>query len=136
MNRHAFKRFRNIALPRAFRQIRLERARDHDHPKGDSEIAYVITAPLDAASRVDADLWKLHKEACRVARQRPVGNDQLGHIMHGPGGNWRFHYDVAGDLPDEAGHHLGDERFEPGEYVSIHEADGMHPYLVVAVTPL
>ncbi len=136
MNRAAFKPLQNTALPHAFRQIRLERAREHDHPEGATAIAYVVIAPLDTVSRIDVEAWKSHREACRVVRQRPGEADQLGHLVHGPGGSWRFHYDVSGVTNDEAGYNFGNERFRLGEYVSIHEADGMHPYRVVAVTPL
>lgn len=136
MNYPAFAPLRNTSLPRAFRYIRLERARDHNHPEGDSKTAYIMIAPLDADSRIDVDIWREHKEACRIARKRPVGEDNLGHLVHGPGGSWRFHYDVARTTPDESGYHFADERFEPGEYMSIREADGVNSYRVVSVLPL
>ena len=136
MNHPAFAPLRNTSLPREFRYIRLERARDHDHPEGDSKTAYIMIAPLDAESRIDAEAWREHKEACRVVRKRPDGGDNLGHLVHGPGGSWRFHYDVARNAPDETGHHFGGEKFEPGEYLSIREADGVNVYRVVSVLPL
>ncbi|WP_076861422.1 hypothetical protein [Bradyrhizobium mercantei] len=136
MNRAAFKPLQNTALPPSFRQVRLERAREHDHPDGTSAIGYIIVAPLDTESRIDAETSKAHRDACRVVRQRPDEPDQLGHVVHGPNNSWRFHYDVAGAVADEAGYHFGNERFRLGEYVSVREADGMHPYRVVAVTPL
>jgi hypothetical protein len=136
MKHAAFAPIRNTALPHAFRHIRLERARDHDHPDGDSRTVYIIIAPLDAGSRIDADLWRAHKDACRVVRKRPDAEDSLGHLVHGPGGSWRLHYDVAGKTPDETGYHFGNERFEAGEYISINEADGVDVYRVASVTPL
>jgi len=136
MNYSAFAPIRNTSLPREFRYIRLERARDHDHPEGDREIAYIMIAPLDAGSRIDVEVWREHKEACRVVRKRPDGDDNLGHLVHGPGGSWRFHYDVSGTIPDETGYHFNGEKFEPGEYLSIREADGMNLYRVVSVLPL
>ena len=136
MNHPAFAPLRNTSLPREFRYIRIERARDHDHPEGDSKTAYIMIAPLDAESRIDAEAWREHKEACRVVRKRPDGGDNLGHLVHGPGGSWRFHYDVARNAPDETGHHFGGEKFEPGEYLSIREADGVNVYRVVSVLPL
>jgi hypothetical protein len=69
-------------------------------------------------------------------RKRPNQADCLGHLVHGPGGSWRFHYDVSGTISDETGYHFGDERFEPDEYLSIHEADGIDVYRVASVTPL
>jgi len=136
MNHPAFVPLRNTSLPREFRYIRLERARDHDHPEGDSKTTYILIAPLDAESRIDPESWREHKEACRVVRKRPDGEDNLGHLVHGPGGSWRFHYDVAGNTADESGHHFGGEKFEPGEYLSIREADGVNLYRIVSVLPL
>ena len=136
MNHPAFAPLRNTSLPRTFRHIRIERARDHEHPEGDSKTAYILIAPLDAESRIDVESWRAHKEACRVVRKRPDGEDNLGHLVHGPGGNWRFHYDVSRSTPDEFGYHFGDEKFEPGEYLSVREADGVNIYRVASVLPL
>jgi hypothetical protein len=136
MNHPAFAPIRNTALPHAFRCIRLERARDHGHPEGDSKTAYILIAPLDADLRIDTALWRAHKEACRVVRRRPGAEDSLGHLVRGPGGSWRLHYDVSGKTPDETGYHFADEHFEAGEYISIHEADGIDVYRVASVNPL
>ena len=56
MNRAGFKPLQNTSLPHSFRRIRLERAREHSHPEGASAIAYIIVAPLDTASRIDAEV--------------------------------------------------------------------------------
>src|SRR4029077_5459769 len=58
----------NTTLPPNFRQIRIELAREPEHPSGESGIAYIIIAPLDADDRIDAEQWKHHREACRVIR--------------------------------------------------------------------
>ena len=136
MRRPAFPPLPSTALPREFRYVRLELARDHAHPEDDSAIAYLMIVPLDAEARIDADIWRSHKQACRVVRKRPNGEDNLGHLVHGVGGSWRFHYDVAGTTADEPGYHFGGERFEPGEYLSVGEADGVNIYRVVSVLPL
>ena len=137
MNQAAFAPIRNTALPHAFRCIRLERARDHDHPEGDSRTAYVLIAPLDADSEDRRrSLARAQGRLPRRPRASGTHADSLGHLVHGPGGNWRLHYDVSGKTPDETGHHFGDERFEAGEYISIHEADGIDVYRVASVTSL
>ena len=136
MNHAAFKPILNTQLPHGFRYIRLERARDHVHHEGDDKIAYIMIVPLDAESRIDTELYRKHKETCRVVRRRPDNEDSLGHLVHGPGGSWRFHYDLAGATPDETGSHFDADRFEPGEYVSVHEADGQNVYRIVSVVPL
>lgn len=126
----------NTSLPARFRQIRLELAREPGHPEGESHIAYVIVAPLDETDKIDAETWKKHREACRVARQRPRQPDIIGHLVHRPGGSWAFQYDAAANIPDEAGYHFGDERFVQGEYVSIREEGKMHTFRVVSVSRL
>ena len=136
MNHPAFEPIRNTSLPHSFRYIRLERARDQHHPEGDSKTAYIMIAPLDADSRIDTELYHKHKEACRVVRRRPDHEDCLGHLVHGPGGSWRFRYDLAAGAPDETGNHFENQRFEPEEYVSVREAGGLNVYRVVSVVPL
>ena len=120
----------NTSLPAQFRQIRLELAREPGHPEGDAAIAYVIVAPLDANDRIDARLWREHREASRIARLRPEQEDALGHLVHRQGGGWAFHYDADTDVPDEVGVHLADERFVLGEYVAIKEAGKTRTYRV------
>jgi hypothetical protein len=126
----------NSSLPAQFRQIRIVLAREPGHPEGDDEVAYIFVAPIDAEGRIDAKLWRAHREACRVARQRPKEEDQHGHLVRHPSGAWGFHYDGETNLPDEAGHHFGDERFVVGEYVSINERGRMHTYRVTTVSHL
>jgi hypothetical protein len=123
-------------LPRAFRKIRLELAREKGHPAGSSGYGYILVAPLNADRRIDVELWKSHRDACRVVRFRPTGDDEVGHLVHRPGGSWALHYDIRGNDADEAGYHFQDEQFEIGEYVSIREASAMHTYRVVSVEPI
>jgi len=136
MSRTERKPILNTSLPAQFRQLRIVLAREPGHPEGDDDVAYIFVAPLDADGRINAKLWKQHRDACRVARQRPNEQDQLGHLVHLPGGSWRFHYDGEADLPDEAGYHFAEERFVVGEYVSINERGKMHTYRVTTVSHL
>jgi hypothetical protein len=125
----------NTSLPPQFRQIRIELAREPGHPKGDAAFAYLIVAPLDAEERIHPKLWRTHREACRIARLRPGQEDSRGHLVHLTSGGWAFHYDTD-ERPDDVGFHFADERFVPGEYVSINEAGKMHTYRVATVSPL
>jgi hypothetical protein len=122
----------NTSLPAQFRQIRIDLAREPGHPFGDTGFAYVIVAPLDADDRIDAKLQHEHREACRIVRLRPDQDDRHGHLVH-RGGGWAFSYP---DTPDEIGYHFADERFVPGEYVSISEGGKMHTYRVASVSHL
>lgn len=124
------------SLPHGFRKIRLELARERGHPEGDSEIAYVLIAPLDTASRIDLETWKDHREASRVVRQRPGERDQAGHLVRTRNGAWAFHYDVRGGKQDETGYRFEDEKFAIGEYVSVMENGRPHVYKVVSVARL
>jgi hypothetical protein len=126
----------NVSLPAQFQRIGIVLAREPGHPDGDDEVAYIFVAPVDADGRIDSKLWRAHREACRVARQRPNEADQLGHLVHHAGGPWGFHYDDDANLPGEAGYHFADERFVVGEYVSINERGKMHTYRVTTVSHL
>lgn len=119
-------------LPRAFRRIRLELAREAGHPSGSRRYGYVFVAPLDEAGRIDSKLWRTYRDECRVVRFRPNDED-VGHLIHKPGGTWVFRYDIDGDEEDEAGYRFGDERFVVGEYVSINEGKEMHTFRVSSV---
>lgn len=124
----------NTSLPPQFRQIRIELAREPGHPEGDAAVAYIIVAPLDPQGRIEANLWRKHREACRVVRQRPDHADGLGHLVHRSGGGWAFRYEAAAGMPDDVGFHFADECFVTGEYVSINEGGSMHTYRVASVS--
>jgi hypothetical protein len=136
MSKSQQKPILNTSLPLQFRQIRIALAREPGHPEGDDEVSYIFVAPVDVEGRIDPKLWQSHREACRVARQRPDEQDRLGQLVHRPGGGWGFHYDDDANLPDEVGFHFADERFVVGEYVSIAERGKMHTYRVTTVSHL
>lgn len=125
-----------VQLPREFRRIRLELAREPGHPAGSSRDGYEMIAPLDREGRIDATLWRGHREACGVKRFRAHEEEEVGHLIHKPGGTWAFHYDVTGEDDDEAGYRFQDERFVVGEYLSVREDDKQHTYRVVSVEHL
>jgi hypothetical protein len=125
------------SLPREFRQVRLELAREPGHPEGSRSTGYDLVAPLDDKQHLSADIWRKHKGECRVHRFREGEDDAVGHLARRPGGDWYFDYDENVGNDDEAGYRLGSERFVIGEYVSIADEHGhMHTYRVVSVQPL
>ena len=108
------------------RRIRLELARDPDFAAGSRERGYDFIAPLDEKGRIDPQAWEQLKDRCRVRRFWSTDADEVGHVVHRPGGEWVFHYDIRGDARhDEAGHRFSHHAFLPGEYVSILEQDGV-----------
>lgn len=121
------------------KKIRLELARDRAHPEGSNRHGYEFVGPLDEEGRLDPVLWKKYRERCRVRRFWQNEDDELGHLVRKPGGQWAFHYDINGDSDDdEGGYRLGNHKFAVGEYVSIreHEDDVMRTFRVVRVETL
>ncbi len=90
------------------KKIRLELARDRAHPEGSNRHGYEFVGPLDEEGRLDPVLWKKYRERCRVRRFWQNEDDELGHLVRKPGGQWAFHYDINGDSDDdEGGYRLG-----------------------------
>ena len=128
------------ALPNAFKRIRLNLARSKEFPQGSSRHGYEFVAPLDSNGHIDAELWKQHRDNCRVRRFWEGEADEHGLLVHQPGGKehgrWVFDYDQTADTDDESGYRFGTHVFRPGEYVSIRSEEGeMHTFQVVTVEP-
>ncbi|MDP2410776.1 MAG: hypothetical protein Q8M26_10885 [Pseudolabrys sp.] len=126
------------ALPHNFKRIRLSLARSKEFPQGSERHGYEFVAPLDAKGHIDADLWRKHRDNCRVRRFWAGEDDQIGFVVHKPGGveqaRWVFDYDKTAEDDDESGYRFGSHAFEPGEYVSIRDDDGeMHTFQVISV---
>ncbi|WP_289032391.1 hypothetical protein [uncultured Roseibium sp.] len=119
----------------ALKKIRLNLARTKDHPNGSAQHGYEFTAPLDDGGHIDAGLWKKERDHCRVRRFWGGEEEEIGHLVHRPGGSWAFHYDIEGEDDDEAGYRFGSHAFQPGEYVSIKDEDGdLFTFQVVTVS--
>ncbi|MCB1508300.1 MAG: hypothetical protein KDI98_05970 [Hyphomicrobiaceae bacterium] len=116
-------------------RIVLHLARTKDFPEGSKHHGYEIVAPLDAEAHISAEGWKAHRDRCRVRRFWGNDDDDIGHLVHRPGGSWAIRYDIAGDEDDEAGYRFGAHAFRLGEYVSIRDdEDELHAFRVVSVT--
>jgi len=116
------------------KKIRLNLARTKEYPQGSARHGYEFTAPLDQTGHIDAATWKKEREHCRVRRFWGDEEEEIGHLIHRPGGSWAFHYDIDGEDDDEAGYRFGTHAFNPGEYVSIKDEDGdLHTFQVVTV---
>ncbi|MEO1191337.1 MAG: hypothetical protein AAFY02_06255 [Pseudomonadota bacterium] len=122
--------------------IRLELAREADHPEGDRHHGYEFVAPLDVMGQLDLEAWRDARERCTVRRFHAREEELHGHLVHRPGGvggaTWAFIYDdtsVEGE--EETGFHFETHVFRQGEYVSIKEMDEeLYTFLVVSVRPL
>ncbi|MXN66226.1 hypothetical protein GR183_15025 [Stappia sp. GBMRC 2046] len=123
-----------MAAHLGLKKIRLNLARTKEFPNGSAHHGYEFLAPLDADDHIDPAEWKTHRKHCRVRRFWGDEDEDVGHLMHRPGGSWAFHYDIDGDEDDEAGYRFGSHAFRPGEYVSIRDEDGdLHTFVVVTV---
>jgi hypothetical protein len=125
-------------LPHELKRIRLNLARSKEFPNGSAEHGYEFVAPLGADGQIDVELWKRHRTHCGVRRFWGEEDEEVGHLVHKPGGpehgRWVFDYDDTAEEDDEAGYRFGSHTFRPGEYVSIRDEDGdMHTFQVVAV---
>jgi hypothetical protein len=120
------------------RRVRLELARDPQHPEGSRLMGYDFIAPLDGTGHIEENAWKALKERCRVRRFSPDQKDEVGHIVRKRGGAWAFHYDIHGDPEhDETGFKLAQHQFVPGEYISLREQDGqLKTFRVISVVEL
>jgi hypothetical protein len=129
-----------MVLSHAFKRIRLNLARSKEYPGGSAKHGYEFVAPLDANGHIDSALWQQQRDHCRVRRFWNGEDDQVGRLVHKPGGaehaRWVFDYDVNRTDDDESGYRFGSHAFQPGEYVSIRDEDGdMHTFRVVSVEP-
>jgi hypothetical protein len=116
--------------------IILELAREPGHPAGDAGHGYHLYLPLTRDGHIDAKAWRANQPLCRVRKFRPDQEERRGRIIHGPGGRWIFDYTDETARDDEHGFRLKDEKFVPGEYISIRENDGvMHTFQVISVRP-
>jgi hypothetical protein len=127
-----------MALPHVLKRIRLNLARSKEFPAGSPRHGYEFVAPLDNKGHIDLKLWQQHRDHCRVRRFWNGEPEQIGRLVHKPGGQeharWVFDYDTARSDDDEAGYRFGAHAFITGEYVSISGEDGdTHTFQVASV---
>lgn len=128
-------------LPHALKRIRLNLARSKEFPTGSDRHYYEFVAPLAPDGHIDVELWRKHRERCGVRRVWEGEAEEVGRLVHKPGGpehaRWVFDYDETAEDDDEAGYRFGAHTFRNGEYVSIRDEDGeMHTFQVVSVEPV
>src|SRR3989304_9088377 len=127
-------------LPHSLKRIRLNLARSKEFPQGSPRHGYEFVAPLNGNGHIDVALWRQHRDHCRVRRFWEGQDDEVGRLVHKPGGpehsRWVFDYDETAEEDDEAGYRFAAHAFVPGEYVSIRDEDGeMHTFQVAIVQP-
>lgn len=116
------------------RKIRLELARTKDYPEGSARCGYEFTAPLTKDGRLDLDLYREQKSACRVHRFWEGQKTEAGALLHLGKDRWVFSY-AAGADDDEPAFKFDRHSFVTGEYVSVTEHDSVtRPFKVVSVS--
>ena len=125
-------------LPHTLKRIRLNLARSKEFPQGSPRHGYEFVAPLKADGHIDDALWRAHREHCRVRRFWEGQDDEIGFLVHKPGGpehaRWVFDYDQTAEDDDESGYRFGTHVFRTGEYVSTRDENGeMHTFVVSSV---
>lgn len=114
--------------------IRANLARQPGHPVGNDLFFYRFTAPLTDDGHLDPEGWKANRDRCRVVRNWGGEEEDIGHLIHRPGGSWGFTYDIDGDEGDESGFKLSTHTFRQGDYVTIRDDDGKeNTFQVVSV---
>lgn len=129
-----------MTLPHVLKRIRLNLARSKEFPSGSASHGYEFVAPLDSKGHIDPHLWHKYREHCGVRRFWNGADEQIGRLVHKPGGaehaRWVFDYDADITDDDETGYRFGAHAFSPGEYVSIRGDEGeTHTFQVMSVEP-
>ena len=120
----------------AFHHVRLELARESDHPVGDPGFGYDLVIPLGPGGKLDKAACRTQHDHCRVRRFRNDATEAVGRLAQSDDGQWFFDFD-SGEADDEFGFRLDDECFAPGEYISIRAADGApHTFRVMTSSPV
>jgi len=117
-------------------QVVMELAREPGHPHGDRDHGYLLHLPLTEDGQIDEEAFQHMAKVCTVKRIRPGEEPRHGRLSRSPFGQWIFDYDDRQDFDDETGFRLGEERFVPGEYISVREDDGVtHTFQIISVRP-
>ncbi len=110
-------------------RILLNLARSKEFPYGSPRHGYDFIAPLDPEGHIDPILWKKYRDYCRVRRFWAGEEDEVGRLVHKPGGaehaRWVFDYNHPDeDDDDEAGYKFGGQNGK------------LHTFIVVTVEPV
>jgi hypothetical protein len=122
-------------VPDHFCVVHLDLAREAGHPNGSVNDRYTLVLPLGPDGRILEAAAKRHPDFCRVSRAGEDGDIIRGLMRPGSGAGWSFDFDGETDEP-ELGFRFSEERFVPGEYVSIVRGGDEHTYRVISLQPL
>ena len=116
-----------------YHRIRLELARDKEHPEGSRRRGYEIIAPLGAGGGIDGAAVAARPGSVTVERFWDGELTKLGRLTMAEG-HWHIDYDSADEDDDDVPFRMSAHRFQVGEYISIREPDhGLKTFRVVSV---
>ena len=119
-------------IPEHFQVVHLDLAREPNHAQGSANDRYTLLLPLGDDGRILEAEARRYPDYGRVSRMSPDGGIVRGLMRPGPGRNWRFDFGET----EEAGFRFGEERFVPGEHVTVLRGKGQHTYKVIVLQPL
>jgi hypothetical protein len=123
------------AVPDHFFVVHLDLAREPGHPDGAIEDRYTLLLPLAADGRILEREALAAADFCRVSHKAGSADIKRGLILRNDDSAWVFDFGSA-EGPPEIGFRLSQERFSPGEYMSIQRGQAQHTYRVVSIQPL
>jgi hypothetical protein len=123
------------AVPEHFHVVHLDLAREPGHPDGSALDRYTLLLPLAADGRIIESEARAHPDDCRVSHASGQADIKRGLIRRDSDGAWIFDFGDAEGEP-EVGFRFSQERFSPGEYISIQRGKDQHTYRVVSLQPL
>jgi hypothetical protein len=121
--------------PEHFHVVHLDLAREAGHPTGSARDRYTLLLPLDGEGRILEAEARRHPDHCRVSHTDEHDEIVRGLLRPAPEGAWSFDFSAAGQ-GEETGFRFAQERFTPGEYVSIVRDGEEHTYRVISLQPL
>ena len=115
-------------IPDHFQVVHLDRVREPGQPHGSGGDRYTLLLPLGSDGRILEAEAHSHPDYCRVSRTDPAGAVLRGLMRPGPNLSWSLDFGEA----EETGYRFAEERFSPGQYVTVLRDGDPHTYRVIS----
>jgi len=119
-------------IPDHFQVVHLDGVHEPAHPQRSAGDRYTLLLPLGTDDRILEAEAHRHPHYCRVSRTDPGGGVLRGLMRPGPGLSWRLDFGKA----EETGYRFAEERFSPGQHVTVLREGDPHTFRVVSRQPL
>jgi hypothetical protein len=115
-------------IPDHFQVVHLDRVRDPGNSHGSGADRYTLLLPLGSDGRILEIEANRHPDYCRVSRAEPGGGVLHGLMRPGSNQSWRLDFGEA----EETGLRFAEERFSPGDFVTVLRDGDPHTYRVIS----